>query len=93
MCKKSAAYFLAEKRSFCLQRSVFFTTIVKITWPYKIQSTQYLPVSVEVGRENTEKYARLIHTLFANVFEWEFLYAAFFTLRCKQTFIGHISEK
>ena len=63
------AYFSTEKRWFCSQRSVFFTTIVNLYGFRNIQSAQYPPVSVEVGRENTEKYARLISTFFANVFQ------------------------
>ena len=32
MCEKSWRIFSAEKRSFCLQRSVFVTTIVEFIW-------------------------------------------------------------
>ena len=40
----------------------------------KIQSAQYLPVSVEVGRVNTEKYARLIQTFFLPMYFNEIFY-------------------
>ena len=54
----------------------------------KIQSPQYLPVSVEVGRVSTEKYAWLIKTFFLPMYFNENFYTLrLFTLRCKQTFI------
>ena len=56
----------------------------------KIQSAQYLPVSVEVGRVNTEKYGRLIQTFFLPMyFNENFCTLRFFTLRCKQTLTSH----
>ena len=52
----------------------------------KIQYAQYLPVSVEVGQVNTEKYARLIQAFVLPMYFNENCYTLRFTLRCKQTF-------
>ena len=57
-------------------------------WKSSLQSEQYLPVSVEVGWVNRENYARHSDFCFANIFQWELLYTAFFTLRCKQILRG-----
>ena len=70
MCKKSAAYFFDRKTL------VLFAALI---YGYlKMQSAQYLPVSVEIGRSG--KYTEIRPTnsdFFVNVFQWEFSYAAF----------------
>ena len=87
MCKKTPAYFYRQKNARFVYSDLYFLQRLSNSYGFmKIKSAQYPPVSVEVGRENTEKYARLITTFFANVFQCDFSYAAFFTLRCKQTF-------
>ena len=51
----------------------------------EIQSAQNLPFSVEVSRENTNKYARLIQTFLPIYFNENFFSPRYFTLRCQQT--------
>ena len=66
--KNTSAYFFGRKRPFCSQRSVFLQRLLNYYGFMKIQSAQYLPVSVEVGRVNTEKYTQLIQTSFLSVY-------------------------
>ena len=89
-CVKTHRRISVEKRSFCLQRSVFFTAIGKITWLYE---NAVRTISAGFGRSRSGKCRKIRTTtcnsdfLLANVFQREFLYATFFTLRSKQTFM------
>ena len=68
--KNTAAFFSAEKRSFCLQRSVFFTTIVEFIWrhenPVGIKSASFGQSRLGKHREiYTHDYSDFL----ANVFK------------------------
>ena len=77
--KKRRRIISAEKRSFCLQRSVFFTTIVVFIW---LLENPVRTISASFGRSRSGNYREIRPTyldfLFANAFQWEFLCAAFF---------------
>ena len=70
MRKKYGCVFFRQKNArFVYSDLYFLQRLLNLYGFLKIQSAQYLPVSVKVGRVNTEKYARLILTFFANVFQ------------------------
>ena len=75
--KYGCVFFSAEKRTFCLQRSVFFTTIVKFISLYE---NLVRTISASFGRSRSGKYREIRTTysdFFANVFQWGFLRCVF----------------
>ena len=70
--------FRQKNARFVYSDLYFLQQLLNLYGFMKIQSAQYMPVSVDVGRVNTEKYARLIQTFYSqnNVFNENF-----FTLR------------
>ena len=69
MCKKYAGVFFRKKNArFVYSDLYFLQPLLNLYGFLKIQSAQYLPVSVEVGRINREKYARLIQTFFLSMY-------------------------
>ena len=89
MCKKYAYFFGRKNARFVYSDLYFLQQLLLNLYGFmKIQSPQYLPVSVEVGRVSTEEYAWLIKTFFLPMYFNENFYTLrLFTLRCKQTFI------
>ena len=82
MCKKYADVFFRQKNArFDYSDLYFLQRLLNLYGFLKIQSAQYLPVSVEVGRRNTEKYARLIQTFFLPMYFNENFTLRFFFVR------------
>ena len=87
--RKCTGVFFQQKNARFVYSDLYFLQqlLLNLYGFMKIQSPQYLPVSVEVGRENTEKYAGPIQTFFLPMyFNDNFDTLRFSTLRCKQTF-------
>ena len=74
MCKK-IRIFSVEKRSFCFQRSVSFTTIVEFTWKSSPHNT------CQFGRSRSGKYREIRSTYSDFLFAVYFNEHNFYTLR------------
>ena len=80
--KKNAGVFFRQKNARFVYSDLYLLQWLLNFYGFmEILSAQNLQVSVEVGRVNTEKYARLIQTFFLPMYFNESIYTRRFFLR------------